>query len=97
MGVCLDKAHFRDWLLGQCVPPPALRKQQLDFACEMVQMGFPTRTKADIPTLVHATLVPVLSQYALLVSKTTISKELHASVSLKSVSRPYSESMPLPL
>ena len=24
MGVCLDKAHYRDWLLtGQCVPPPA--------------------------------------------------------------------------
>lgn len=55
IGVCLDKAHFRDWLLGQCVPPPALRQLQRDFACEMVQMGFPTRTKADIPTLVHAT------------------------------------------
>jgi transcription initiation factor TFIIH subunit 2 len=55
IGVSLDKAHLRDWLLGQCVPPPALRQQQRDFACEMVQMGFPTRTKADIPTLVHAT------------------------------------------
>jgi transcription initiation factor TFIIH subunit 2 len=55
IGVCLDKAHLRDWLMGQCVPPPALRQQQRDFACEMVQMGFPTRTKADIPTLVHAT------------------------------------------
>lgn len=55
MGVCLDKAHLRDWVLGQCIPPPALRQQHRDFACEMVQMGFPTRTKADIPTLVHAT------------------------------------------
>jgi transcription initiation factor TFIIH subunit 2 len=55
MGVCLDKAHMRDWLLGQCVPPPALRQQQRDFCCEMVQMGFPSRTKSDIPTLVHAT------------------------------------------
>ena len=54
IGVCLDKAHLRDWVLGQCVPPPALRQQRLDFACEMVQMGFPTRSKADIPTLVHA-------------------------------------------
>lgn len=55
IGVCLDKAHFRDWLLGQCVPPPALRQQERDFSCEMVHMGFPTRTKADIPNLVHAT------------------------------------------
>ena len=55
MGVCLDKTHFRDWLFEQCVPPPALRQHRRDFACEMVQMGFPERTKADIPTLVHAT------------------------------------------
>ena len=55
VGVCLDKAHFRDWLLGQCVPPPALRQQHREFCCEMIQMGFPTRTKADVPTLVHAT------------------------------------------
>jgi transcription initiation factor TFIIH subunit 2 len=54
MGVCLDKAHLRDWLLGQCVPPPALREQHRVHACEMVQMGFPTRTKAEVPTLVHA-------------------------------------------
>ena len=54
LGVCLDKAHLRDWLLGQCVPPPALREQQRVHACEMVQMGFPTRTKSEVPTLVHA-------------------------------------------
>jgi transcription initiation factor TFIIH subunit 2 len=55
LGVCLDKAHLRDWLLGQCVPPPALKRQHQDFACEMVKMGFPARSKWDIPTLVHAT------------------------------------------
>lgn len=54
LGVSLEKAHFRDWLLGQCVPPPALKQQQEHNTCEMVFMGFPTRTKADIPTLVHA-------------------------------------------
>lgn len=52
MGVCLDKPHFRDWLMGQCVPPPAHR-DRLDFKCEMVQMGFPTRTSADVPSIVH--------------------------------------------
>eukprot|EP00537_Pseudo-nitzschia_pungens_P008555 CAMPEP_0172370106 /NCGR_PEP_ID=MMETSP1060-20121228/36290_1 /TAXON_ID=37318 /ORGANISM="Pseudo-nitzschia pungens, Strain cf. cingulata" /LENGTH=459 /DNA_ID=CAMNT_0013095279 /DNA_START=73 /DNA_END=1452 /DNA_ORIENTATION=+ len=55
MGVCLDKGHMRDWLLEQCVPPPAIRKEMLDFGCEMVQMGFPERKKSEIPTLVHAT------------------------------------------
>lgn len=55
LGVCLEKAHFRDWLLEQCVPPPALKRQhEANNTCEMVPMGFPTRTKADIPTLVHA-------------------------------------------
>jgi transcription initiation factor TFIIH subunit 2 len=54
LGVCLEKAHFRDWLLGQCIPPPALIEQQGHNTCEMVLMGFPARTKADIPTLVHA-------------------------------------------
>ena len=54
LGVCLEKAHFRDWLLGQCIPPPALKEQQEHNTCEMVPMGFPTRTKVDIPTLVHA-------------------------------------------
>lgn len=55
IGVSLDKAHFRDWLLGQCVPPPAFANGQEEFACDMVQMGFPTRTSAEVPTLVHAT------------------------------------------
>jgi len=54
VGVCLDKPHFRDWLLtGQSVPPPCLRQE--DFGCEMIEMGFPTRVSADVPTLVHAT------------------------------------------
>jgi transcription initiation factor TFIIH subunit 2 len=54
-GVSLDKAHFRDWLLGQCVPPPTMRNdQRSDFSCDMVQMGFPSRTSAEVPTLVHA-------------------------------------------
>lgn len=56
IGVCLDKAHYRDWLLGQCVPPPAFAgREKQDFSCDMVQMGFPTRTSAEVPTLVHAT------------------------------------------
>ena len=55
IGVCLDKAHLRDWLNEQCVPPPALKRQHLNFACEMVKMGFPQKSKLDIPTLVHAT------------------------------------------
>jgi transcription initiation factor TFIIH subunit 2 len=38
LGVSLDKAHLRDWLLGQCVPPPALKKLHLNFACEMVRL-----------------------------------------------------------
>jgi transcription initiation factor TFIIH subunit 2 len=55
MGVCLDKSHYRDWLLGgQCVPPPAL-KHLHEVGCDMVRMGFPTRTIGDVPTLVHAT------------------------------------------
>ena len=56
IGVSLDKAHFRDWLLGQCVPPPAFAGHETkDFSCEMVPMGFPTRTSGEVPTLVHAT------------------------------------------
>ncbi|CAB9496346.1 transcription factor IIH subunit 2 [Seminavis robusta] len=56
VGVSLDKAHFRDWLLGQCVPPPTMTDpERQDFACDMVQMGFPTRTSSEVPTLVHAT------------------------------------------
>ena len=57
MGVCLDKGHMRDWLLEQCVPPPAIRKELLDYGCEMVKMGFPTRTKSEIPTLVCVTSI----------------------------------------
>jgi transcription initiation factor TFIIH subunit 2 len=53
MGVCLDKAHFRDWLMGQCVPPPAYR-DRVEFSCEMVKMGFPARSSVDVPTIVHA-------------------------------------------
>lgn len=55
LGVCLDKAHLRDWLFGQCVPPPSLKKKHEQFACEMIQMGFPARSTMDVPTLVHAT------------------------------------------
>ena len=38
IGVSLDKAHLRDWLMGQCIPPPAMRHQKRDFACEMVEV-----------------------------------------------------------
>jgi transcription initiation factor TFIIH subunit 2 len=55
MGVCLDKAHMRDWLMEQCVPPPALRNEILEHGCEMVRMGFPSREKSDVPRIVHAT------------------------------------------
>lgn len=62
LGVCLDKAHFRDWMLGQCVPPPALKQDgetgddaAAGTACaEMIPMGFPTRTSSEVPSLVHA-------------------------------------------
>ena len=47
---------MKDWLVEQCVPPPAIRKESReDDGCEMVKMGFPTRSKSEIPTLVHAT------------------------------------------
>ena len=55
MGVCLDKPHFRDWMQNQCVPPPALKDQMDELACEMIPMGFPTRTSSDVAELVHAT------------------------------------------
>jgi transcription initiation factor TFIIH subunit 2 len=55
MGVCLDKGHMRDWMLEQCVPPPAFRREMMEHGCEMVHMGFPTRTRSEIPILVHAT------------------------------------------
>ncbi|GKY96433.1 hypothetical protein MPSEU_000602800 [Mayamaea pseudoterrestris] len=53
MGVCLDKPHFKQWLYGQCVPPPALHRSDQEMKCEMIQMGFPTRT-SEAPSLVHA-------------------------------------------
>ena len=40
MGVCLDKGHMRDWLSEQCIPPPAIWKELLDYGCEMVQISF---------------------------------------------------------
>lgn len=55
MGVCLDRQHYRDWLLGQCVPPPAHKQPFTEVACEMIQMGFPTRTVSEVPELIHAT------------------------------------------
>eukprot|EP00527_Entomoneis_sp_CCMP2396_P004592 CAMPEP_0198147872 /NCGR_PEP_ID=MMETSP1443-20131203/38266_1 /TAXON_ID=186043 /ORGANISM="Entomoneis sp., Strain CCMP2396" /LENGTH=474 /DNA_ID=CAMNT_0043812379 /DNA_START=209 /DNA_END=1630 /DNA_ORIENTATION=+ len=71
MGVCLDKAHFREWLLNQTVPPPTHKNMSLNdsnnsnededdedgggVSCEMVHMGFPSRTLALLPSLVHAT------------------------------------------
>ena len=55
MGVCLDRAHFRDWMQGQCVPPPTLRSEAEAVGCEMLQMGFPTRTNSEVAELVHAT------------------------------------------
>mmetsp|Transcript_56026 Transcript_56026/g.135578 ORF Transcript_56026/g.135578 Transcript_56026/m.135578 type:complete len:481 (-) Transcript_56026:5111-6553(-) len=55
MGVCMDKAHMRDWLMEQCVPPPAIRNDLLESGCEMVKMGFPSREKSDVPRIVHAT------------------------------------------
>lgn len=58
MGVCLDRNHLRDLVMGQCIPPPALpgadeglRKRP----CEFVNMGFPTRESGDVPSLIHAT------------------------------------------
>jgi transcription initiation factor TFIIH subunit 2 len=53
MGVCLDKPHFKQWLYGQCIPPPALHRPDEEMKCEMIQMGFPTRT-TEAPSLVHA-------------------------------------------
>lgn len=60
MGVCLDKAHFREWLVGgQSVPPPATkagdRASNAGGGCEIISMGFPTRTSSEVPSLVHAT------------------------------------------
>ena len=56
MGVCLDKAHCREWLRQQTVPPPSTRKdgsQGQGPICDMIAMGFPTRTVAEVPALIH--------------------------------------------
>jgi transcription initiation factor TFIIH subunit 2 len=53
MGVCIDLQHFRDWLMAQCTPPPTNKKDQLR-GCEMIQMGFPSRTSQEVAELVHA-------------------------------------------
>jgi transcription initiation factor TFIIH subunit 2 len=77
MGVCLDRAHLRDWMHNQCVPPPATTTTARETAaangkgdgegnegaedalairekvCEMIPMGFPTRTTSEVATLVH--------------------------------------------
>lgn len=55
MGVCLDKAHFREWMQGQSVPPPTLKNQVRELACEMIRMGFPIRVSSEIAESVHAT------------------------------------------
>ena len=57
MGVCLDKAHCREWLRQQTVPPPASKKDAKEGqgpVCEMIPMGFPTRVVAEVPALIHA-------------------------------------------
>lgn len=62
MGVCLDQAHFREWLMGQCVPPPTLASPSSNNSdsinhkgCDMLLMGFPTRSSSEVVSLVHAT------------------------------------------
>jgi transcription initiation factor TFIIH subunit 2 len=54
MGVCLDLQHFRDWLMAQCTPPPTTAGADNVRGCEMIPMGFPSRTSQDVAELVHA-------------------------------------------
>ena len=55
MGVCIDLQHFRDWLMAQCTPPPANHnKTDAERGCEMIPMGFPSRTSQEVAELVHA-------------------------------------------
>lgn len=56
MGVCLDKAHCREWLRQQTVPPPSFRKDasRQGPVCDMIAMGFPTRIVSEVPALIHA-------------------------------------------
>lgn len=51
LGVCLDKAHARAWLRQQTVPPP--RRHAGERTCEMMAMGFPTRTVKPVPVPIH--------------------------------------------
>jgi transcription initiation factor TFIIH subunit 2 len=53
MGVCIDLQHFRDWLMAQCTPPPS-NKTFHERGCEMIPMGFPSRTSQEVAELVHA-------------------------------------------
>jgi transcription initiation factor TFIIH subunit 2 len=53
MGVCLDKAHCREWLRQQTVPPPSARKPGTP-SCDMIPMGFPKRTISEVPGPIHA-------------------------------------------
>jgi len=56
MGVCLDKAHCREWLRQQTVPPPSFRKDTTQGhgpVCDMISMGFPTRIVSEVPALIH--------------------------------------------
>ena len=58
LGVCLDRGHLRDLILGQCTPPPARPGEDdgnpTTRKCAFVQMGFPPHRTDDVPSLVHA-------------------------------------------
>jgi transcription initiation factor TFIIH subunit 2 len=67
MGICLDRGHLRDLVMGQCTPPPARpgpdeeedgsgkgKKRRRTVRCEFVPMGFPSHRTDDVPSLVHA-------------------------------------------
>lgn len=56
MGVCMDKTHLRDLIMGQCIPPPSNPSTNAAprTTCDFVFMGFPARESADVPSLVHA-------------------------------------------
>lgn len=55
MGVALDGNHLKDLLMNFIAPPPALKNDNRGGSntCEFVAMGFPTRTTAEVPTLIH--------------------------------------------
>ena len=66
LGVCLDRGHLTDLILGQCTPPPARPGEEMEeeeggkrpkrkrHTCDMVRMGFPSHRTDDVPSLVHA-------------------------------------------